>query len=224
MDFTQLTVPSANPARLATFYRELLQLPVTTVTDGFNVTVGRTHLHVTGGPDTGRSHHFAFTIATARFASAKAWLTSRTPLLARDGQDEFHFDAPFGPADSVYFSDPDGSVLELIARDSAPNTDGGGFQPARDIVGLGEVAVPVASVPVAVEQLNRRWGLEAILSGPDFAAVGDHRGMFILATPNRPWLPTTDRLPNPTPLQVEATFERDVAPFEFSNHTTATST
>lgn len=225
MDITSLVLPSPDPRRLAMFYRETLRLPTTEVGDGvFEVMAGHSVLRVIAGPRLPGAHHLAFAIPTAKFASAKAWLGARTELLTREGQDEFEFEPPFGPARSVYFSDPDGTVLELIARRWPTPSEGDDFDPVGDIGGLAEIAVPVTSVRAAVEHLAQRLDLQAVLDGEEFAAVGDARGMFILVTPERAWFPTNDRVPNPAPLAIDITTSgnSDGSSVRFSNHTVAT--
>lgn len=203
ISFTSLILPSRDPARLAAFYRETLELPTKRVADGiFEVKAGRSLIRVVAGSGTPGSHHFAFTISARKFATAKAWLAARTELLSRECRDEFHFDPPFGPARSIYFSDPDGSILELIARHWPTPSDRDHFDPIGGIAGIGEIAVPVTSVPDAVAQLRDQWKLHPVLEGPDFAAVGDSSGMFILVTPKRVWFPTDSQLPNAAPLHI----------------------
>lgn len=224
MLLTSVTLSSRHPHRLASFYEQTLHFPTRQVSEAsFKVKVGHSLLRLVNGPTGPGSHHLAFTIPAPKLAAAKAWLGARTELYVRDGQDQFHFDPPFGPADSVYFGDPDGSVLELIARAWPTATADDGFNPVGDIAGLGEVAVPVTSVQVAVQQLMQR-NLAPVLIGQEFAAIGDDHGMFILVTPERVWFPTEDRRPNSAPLQVRASVvQPDSAELiRFSNDTVAT--
>lgn len=225
MNLTSLSLPSPDPSRLAAFYQETLGFPTKRVTDGiFEVRAGHSLIRVVAGSATPGSHHFAFTIPMQKFATAKAWLAARTELLSREGRDEFHFDPPFGPARSIYFSDPDRSILELIARQWLKPSDRDHFDPVGDIAGIGEIAVPVTSVPDAVDQLTRQWKLQPVLDGRDFAAVGDAHGMFILVTPNRVWFPTDGKLPNAAPLDIGVRIDSldRAKSVLFSNQTVAT--
>src|SRR5690606_37168328 len=65
-------------------------------------------------------YHFAFNIPENQFAAAKAWISSRVPLLRdENGQDEFHSES--WNSHSVYFKDAMGNVLEFIARHNLKN-------------------------------------------------------------------------------------------------------
>ncbi|HYF62632.1 MAG TPA: hypothetical protein VD886_07445, partial [Herpetosiphonaceae bacterium] len=60
-------------------------------------------------------YHFAFNIPANQFAAAAAWARPRLDLIAdADGADTFHFAS--WDAHALYFADPDGNIVELIAR------------------------------------------------------------------------------------------------------------
>lgn len=201
MKITALTLPSPDPSGLSRFYAHF-GFRVRTVDNGPPlIEIGHTRVTIIAGPPPSGSHHLALTIPSAVLTSAREHLAAQAAIRVHQGADQFHFEPPFGPADSVYADDPDGLLLELIARDRPHR--GHGFIATRDVLGVGEVAVPVESVPAAVDQLRRDRGLSAVLSGPEFAAVGDHDGMLILTTPDRIWFPTDDRRPELTPLAVQ---------------------
>src|SRR4051795_7631562 len=172
MRITALTPAEPGPAALGAFHAQF-GLRVRTVYDGPPVIeIGRTRVTVTAGPRPSGAHHLALTIPFAALPFARERLAAQAPIRVHHGSDQFHFEPPFGPAGSIYADDPDGGLLELIARDRPHR--GNGFIPARDVMGVGEVAVPVESVPAAVQQLRSDRGLPALLNGPEFAAVGDH--------------------------------------------------
>jgi catechol 2,3-dioxygenase-like lactoylglutathione lyase family enzyme len=222
MLITSVVLPSPDPGRLVSFYSEVLGLP----TAGSVVTAGHSTIRVVDGPTAPGSHHLAFSVPLGKVPATRTWLANRAELLVRDGRDLFTFDPPFGPAESLYFADPDGSVLELIGRDGPSPAAGSGFDPIVDITGVAEVAIPVAAVPEAVDLLTTLWSLPPVLASPEFAAVGDRAGMFILVRPERPWFPTADRLPNLTPLAIDVDTGHSGGPrtLIFANQTTATAT
>jgi catechol-2,3-dioxygenase len=100
------------------------------------------------------------------------------------------FDFAFWNAEAVYFEDPDGNVLELIARHGLRNDRTGSFGPEL-LLGLSEVGLPVAETEPAIEILEQTFGL-AVFSGDrdQFTALGDDHGLFIVVRPGRLWLPT----------------------------------
>lgn len=59
-------------------------------------------------------------------------------------------------------------------------------------MGVSEIGWVVDDVPAAVQRLDEQYGLAPYrgFSHPEFTAVGDSEGRFIVVTHNRPWLPT----------------------------------
>jgi hypothetical protein len=60
-------------------------------------------------------------------------------------------------------------------------------------------------------------GLEAVLDGSDFAAVGDYAGMLIIVFVGRTWFPTDGLIPETTPLGI--TIDAPAPRYEFSCRT-----
>ena len=218
MRIRRVRLESANLVETARFYADL-GLPTTAGATSAQVQIGRTVLTLVSGPSAATgAHHLALTVPREALPRARALLGAQAPLRSRDGIDQFHLDPPFGPADSVYVDDPDGTLLELIGRDRPHHHDD--VDLGRDVLGVGEVAIPVDSVPEAVDRLRSERGLDPVIDGAEFAAVGDHDGMIILVAPNRSWFPTEDRYPNPTPLVI--TIDAVGPPMVFSNGTVLT--
>jgi catechol-2,3-dioxygenase len=203
MEITEVRLPTADPAAARTFYSAVLDLAAEVVDEGGAVVVqvGSTRLRLEHRPGGGGSDHLAFLIPADRFAEAKRWLQARVPLLALDGNDEFEGPAGWNSR-SLYFSGPDDAVLELIARRDLPDGGPGPFG-SRHLLSISEVGIGVPDVQGAAARLGS-VGLEPFAAPPatDFAAVGDQRGLLILAAEGRPWLPTRDRRAEPRDLAV----------------------
>jgi catechol 2,3-dioxygenase-like lactoylglutathione lyase family enzyme len=109
------------------FYGRILSLPL--VEDDGRVVafgVGTSRLVFVRAESGGEPlYHFAFDVPRNKFVEAKAWLAGRVDLLDRDGRDEFEFSS--WNATAVYFRDPAGNVVELIARRNLPNDSGRPF-------------------------------------------------------------------------------------------------
>lgn len=183
------------------FWRHVLRLPVDRVDGALHVSVGTTSLTLQVAPDGRATDHLALAVPADAFEAARRWLTERTALLDRDGQDEF--DGPPGwDSRSVYFAGPSGAVLELIARRRLPDRTGSAPFGPEHLLGISEVGIAVSDVPAAVRTLAATAGLTpfAGTEGPDFAAVGDDHGLLVLAEEGRPWLPTRDRRATAAPL------------------------
>ena len=98
------------------------------------------------------------------------------PLLRdEDGHDEFDF-GNWDGARSIYFDDPEGNVIELVARPEP-----------RPELSLAEVGLATTDVAAAVDAL----GLP-LYDGDraSFAAVGDADGLLILVIVGRGWFPS----------------------------------
>jgi hypothetical protein len=132
--------------------------------------------------------HIAFRIPSAAYADALAWLGSCVALLpAAGGGHEFAF--PDWNADAMYFRDPDGNVLELLAHHDLPEPYDPPFGPGT-MLGVCEVGVPVDDMGAFLVWLEgrtgaRRWSGD----GVTFAAAGDKRGSLIVVPRGRPWHP-----------------------------------
>lgn len=166
------------------------------------VVAGHTRLVFNPAPrDLHPRYHFAFDVPPSRLEAAVRWLRERRGLLASlTGETRFHSDT--WNADMVYFNDPQGNILELIARHDAgpgPNGDPHGARPfsASEIVGITEIGLATDSVANTAGALAERLpGLSPypdadILPGGDFAPLGDENGLLILVRRGRIWFPET---------------------------------
>jgi catechol-2,3-dioxygenase len=181
MKILDVEILSPNAAQAVDFFESALGLPV----DEGAVRVGGSRLRFTAGVPTA-PYHLAINIPQNQVQAAKDWLERRAASLLSDEV----FDFAFWNAEAVYFEDPDGNVLELIARRGLQNARAGPFGPEL-LLGLSEVGLPVAETQPAIEILERTFGL-AVFSGDrdEFTALGDDHGLFIVVRPGRLWLPT----------------------------------
>ena len=208
MKITNLSLAVRDIASTARFLDRSLGLPVTVGHGVAIIAIGYTRIELVEGNDRGGVHHLAITIPTNKFALAKRWLQERVPLLTHDGADEFET-APTWNARSLYFEGPDGSILELIVRRDLDNATAGPFS-SSDLLGVSEVGVVVPDVRTVAAMLESDARIPPYGSIPfhDFAPVGDVEGLLILVAANRPWFPTFDRVPSPSPIEIDALGER----------------
>lgn len=206
MRITSVVFNTSDLRRAETFYGELLGLPVHHENDGLRVRVGSSELVLREGPTGPGRQHLAWTIPRGQLPSAKLWLSSRVTLLRdTDGQDEFDMPTMWN-ARSLYFTDPDGNILELIIRREIPDDRDHPFT-AADIQNISEVGVPVADVAAAAAGIRAAFGLPGYGSGSaSFQPLGTVHGMLILVTPGRAWFPTDE--PSGTS-RLEVTIEAD---------------
>lgn len=220
MRILELTLWAANLDELRRFYTAVLGL------DEFQpeqpgllaVTAGHTTLYFHEAPRGWQGqYHFAFGVPPDRFETALRWQRERGGTIASsDGKTSFHHTA--WNADAVYFRDPQGNILELIAHldldedfEGTENRAGiDTFLPpdtdrpfnASEIIGITEIGIGTDSVLETVAELQIRMPGIPIYDGKgsdQFTTVGDIYGLLIVARRGRIWFPNTgvpaDHLP-----------------------------
>ncbi|TCC37407.1 VOC family protein [Kribbella capetownensis] len=189
MKIREVVVTSHNLDAAATFYRDVLKMPVEKEPARVLVTIGRSRLVIARGEQFDGVHHLAFGISPHAFDHAHAWLKSRVALIRAGGDDVI-----IGPAgwdsESVYFLGPDDTLLEFIARQAdagVPAADGDVPRP----VSISEIGISVPDTSAAVGVVTAATGLPTFPPQErDFAPVGDHDGLLIIVDQDRVWFPT----------------------------------
>jgi catechol-2,3-dioxygenase len=181
------------PAQLH-FYTQVLGLPLAhpAEPEQFTVQTGRSQLtFVQAREGENGRYHFAFNIPPNQFVEAKQWLTNHVPLIHDEqGADEFHFRS--WNAHALYFFDPAGNVVELIARHDLPDHATTPFGP-HSLLSISEIGLATDDVAATAELARTTLGLAPYRSGvsQDFTAVGDEHGLLIIVQQGRVWYPNT---------------------------------
>jgi catechol 2,3-dioxygenase-like lactoylglutathione lyase family enzyme len=180
------------------FYQNVLKLPITVENDQqFTFKAGTTQLIFQQGPVDG-VYHFAFNVPENQMAAAREWLS--VPLIkANDGRDEFFSES--WNSHSVYFYDPAGNILELIARHTLPDASTESFS-EKSLLNISEIGVAVADVSAftASSGLPSYGG-----SSPEFSPIGDENGLLIVVKIGRQWFPDTGKHALEIPLRAVIT-------------------
>lgn len=190
MRFAEVTLSA--PLDLRDFYGGELGLHL----DGEVILVGESRLRFRGDAGSAAFYHFAFLVPGDRFGAALEWAQQRVELLG----DVFEFEN--WDAEAVYFHDPAGSIVELIAHHGLEeNGRAGPFAP-EELVGFSELGI-VGDKRHELGALERQglslW--DGTIEEPDrLAFVGEKGRTLILAPPGRGWLPT-GRPAEPHPVQ-----------------------
>ncbi|HJQ73853.1 MAG TPA: hypothetical protein VJ814_03130 [Gaiellaceae bacterium] len=185
-------VSLASPAGLAGFYGDVLELPV----DGDTIRIGETALHFVPA-DGDPFYHFALLVPGDRFDAALAWADERVELLGGV------FDSEEWDSRAVYFHDPAGNILELIAHHELEANGRSGDFAAEELVGFSELGI-VGDRRQLLAELEpvgiALW--DGTLDEPNrLAFVGEKGRTLILAPPGRGWVPT-DRPAEPHPAEL----------------------
>lgn len=179
MRFTSVTL-GGQPG-LSAFYRDVLDLPI----DGDAIVVGETTLRF-APEDGGAFYHFALLVPGDRFDAAHAWSRERVELLG----DVFESDA--WDSQAVYFHDPAGNILELIAHRGLEENGREGPFSADELAGFSELGI-VGDPALGLQRLESRglslW--DGTIEEPGrLAFVGEKGRTLILAPEGRGWVPT----------------------------------
>ncbi|RIK42800.1 MAG: glyoxalase/bleomycin resistance/dioxygenase family protein [Chloroflexi bacterium] len=186
---------------LCAFYAETLKLPTTSHDhEACVVQAGGTRITFRATSDGSQPYyHVAFNIPENKLAAAKAWLEQRVSLLrhAETGDDVVFFEA--WNAHALFFYDPAGSLLELIARHTLANATTGPFTSA-DILYVSEIALRGPSQEQTAARLRETFGLTHYQGQLSF--LGDERGLLIASPPDRLWIPEFKKRGGTFPTQV----------------------
>ncbi|HLS20788.1 MAG TPA: hypothetical protein VK056_03870 [Bacillota bacterium] len=112
--FKSVTLYTNQLKKLQRFYMNIMELPLVKRSEkSFTVKVGESKLTFQE-TDVAAFYHFAFNIPGNQFSLIKSWIQNKIPLNREGGQNEVYF-RNFD-ADSIYFEDPAGNVIELVGR------------------------------------------------------------------------------------------------------------
>ena len=191
---------------LASFYASQLKMPVeTSDRDRIRITIGETILVFQRSVEHAY-YHFAINIPAGQIEAAHHWLQSRVALLPFQGKEILEF--PHWQARALYFLDPAGNIVELIARDAISGPEMQEDQ-APVYLSVSEIGLPTEEVGQKVLHLQQSYGLPQYDGDLHrFSAVGDPNGLFIVVkAEEKNWLPT--EIPaRPFPVSIRFIHER----------------
>lgn len=185
MKICQLELLCHDLAATRTFYVDTLQLPVVCELPGsLTVRAGWTDLIFVRTDTPVAPYHFAFNVATNSLETLiKSFLLPY--LNTAFGQRIATFTD--WRARACYFRDAAGNLVEFIERRDALF----GGAPSQLFQGVSEIGLAVDDVTALTRYLVEEFALPQFSKMnplPDFNAVGDDFGLFILARTGRKWL------------------------------------
>ncbi len=191
------------------FYADLLGLNVLEFTQDFlMVRVGSSRLKFTQQTGFSGRYHLAFDVPENQLESAKTWLEARVALIP-DRVGRQVFESENWNANQIYFRDPQGNILELIARHDLENASQAEFS-TSGLLNISEIGLACDNVPNLVQWLQERLHLEVYKSSSDtFAPVGDAQGLLILVQNAREWFPNTGVHATPQPVNIMIESDRN---------------
>ena len=189
MRIHELTLEASHLPQLSAFYADAFGLPVSWPNDrAINIQIGETRLTFAMGNPC--RYHFAINIPRNQFEQGKRWLADRVPLIPVGERDYAPF--PAWDANAVYFFDPGGNVVELIARQRLNNASDTPFGPGS-LLAVSEIGIATTDVQATSDWLCNTLKLPVFDGkGSDvFTAIGDDNGLLIVVPCSRQWYPDT---------------------------------
>lgn len=195
MRISSITLQTKNVAALAAFYRTVLELPVMQSGNQFTITLATSTIEFTQAAEQEPFYHFALTIPSNKIEEAKAWLQQRTTLIWIDDYKSVVADFVNWNAQSLYFFDAAGNVVELIARFDLNNAAEASFS-SKQFLSISEIGLVFREEEIEnrTSELLHQYSLDYFSKqppSPNFKAIGDEEGLFIVVTNNRNWYPTS---------------------------------
>ncbi len=195
MRIQQLVLETGHLDQLAVFYGTVLQLPVEKRNDQIAITTGSSTLVFNQTNEREPVYHFAFSIPANKIEEAREWLKEKVELIWIDDHNSDIADFVNWHAKSVYFYDPAGNIVELIARFDLDNKTTEPFS-AKQLLSISEAGIVTQkdTLQTEADHLLQQYGLSYFTKQPplpQFKAIGDDEGLFILVPEERNWFPTT---------------------------------
>jgi catechol 2,3-dioxygenase-like lactoylglutathione lyase family enzyme len=212
MKIKKLVLQTAYLKTLEEFYSSVLELPVQATNENeILINIGTSDLIFADTNETEPFYHFAINIPSNKTEEAKDWLSKKVKLLWMEDYKSEIADFVNWHAKSVYFYDPAGNILELIARFDLNNAGNEAFS-SKQLLSINEMGLVFKQneFEQKVSELLNNHFLSYFSKQsplPQFRAIGDDEGLFVVVPQHRNWFPT-DKPSGMFPICIEFENER----------------
>jgi catechol 2,3-dioxygenase-like lactoylglutathione lyase family enzyme len=195
MQINRVILQTSALKELTAFYNTLMELPADSKNENeTTIMTGSTELVFKQMSTADPFYHIAINIPANKIEEAKNWLSARVELVWIDQYKSDIADFVNWHAKSVYFFDPAGNIVELIARFDLDNKADELFSSAQ-FLSVSEVGLVIKEdeFDSSVNNLLEQYQLSYFAKQPplpQFRAIGDDEGLFIVVPENRNWFPT----------------------------------
>jgi catechol-2,3-dioxygenase len=195
MKILKLVLKSSKTKDLREFYGQLMGLNIVEHSGGLAIQLGSSELVFEQVAASDPFYHYAITIPANQIEQAQCWLADRgISLMPIPGTENEIAEFTSWNARSVYFYDPAGNIVELIARFDLHNEATEPFDSSQ-FLALSEVGLVIkaARFDEYTKGLMARFELPWFAKQhplEDFRVIGDEEGLFIAVTEGRNWFPT----------------------------------
>ncbi|MGE7604613.1 VOC family protein [Peribacillus sp. NPDC097675] len=178
--------------------------------DSFSIKIGASELSFTETNSGSKPfYHLAFNIPSNQFQEAKRWIKALTPLNTEDGDDEVYFSHI--NAHSLYFTDPNGNIVELIARHSISPESNEPFS-MDSLLAIGEINVTTGDIDGVGQKLidvNIPIRDHEALNPDGLTFMGSDGAFLLLGKPGRRWF-FSEQYAEIHPLTIEVDFKTEI--------------
>jgi catechol 2,3-dioxygenase-like lactoylglutathione lyase family enzyme len=193
MQIQYVSLQTTQVQALASFYLHTLGLPGKLQSEVLELQLPGTLLRFEQQKDSekGAYYHFAFDIPENKMQEALPWLQARCEVIC--WQNLYIHDFVNWNAHSLYFFDPAGNIVELIARHDLPNARQAAFG-SEQFLHVSEVGLvlPQGQLGAFYTALAEKTALPKYFGNLDnFCAAGSPEGLFILVPEGRAWFPVS---------------------------------
>lgn len=188
---SELTLSTPDLYKTLAFYTDTLGLPVTLVKQSVGFDIGRSRLIFKEDPGCSSIYHFAIEIPHNQLIEAYNWIHSKVEIIPA-GNDAMFSNFVSWNAQSFYFKDLTGNLVELICRYDLPNISSKEFS-SGSFLYISEIGIVTEDVQRMVRQLGDQYGIRPFSKQPplqNFAALGEEEGLLIIVQQGRNWFPT----------------------------------
>lgn len=195
MQINRVILQTSALKKLTAFYKTAMGLPVDSKNENeTTIRIGSTELEFKQVSAADPFYHVAINIPANKIEEAKSWLSGRVELIWMDDYKSDIADFVNWHAKSVYFFDPAGNIIELIARFDLANKAVEPFS-SEQFLSISEMGLGVKGdeFDKSVSNLLEQYQLSYFAKQPplpQFRAIGDDEGLFIVVPEKRNWFPT----------------------------------
>lgn len=163
-------------------------------TDSSSIQVGETKLTLKKNQN-GALYQFSINIPENQIENAYDWIKKNTSskiiVSSETGAEIIH--KPKFNAHAIYFRDPAGNIVELIARHDLKNSFPGTFEPASMLQKISDVTIITRSLKSSANILSNTLGLQELPGTTNaYKPLGGLNGLITLMVPGKPFPPSEE--------------------------------
>ncbi|KAF9659888.1 glyoxalase [Tenacibaculum mesophilum] len=193
MTLNEIEIKTANIQTVKAFYTNVLELPTTQINiKSIRIKIGTSYLKfIEDSKNSSPAYHLAFNIPENKLQEEIEWSAGRFEFVKKENKILITNFENWN-ANSVYFYDVDGNILEFIARHDLDNATTEQFN-SNQILNISEFGIVKNRPDIYGKYLIDTYGLrlfEKNHNSETFTALGDDNGLLIIVKTNRNWYPT----------------------------------